>query len=44
MFSLGHIEEGLAQMREGFQSTLDAEIIQLRYAALLADVTGCRAT
>jgi predicted ATPase len=40
MFSLGHAQQGLAQMRQGFQATLEAEVIQLRYSALLAAAMG----
>ena len=40
LFSLGQVQQGLAQMRQGFQATLQAEMIQLRYAAILAEGLG----
>ena len=39
-FALGQVQEGLVQMRQGFQATLQAEMIQLRYAAILAEGLG----
>jgi len=40
LFSLGQKQQGLAQIRQGFQATLQAEVIQLRYAAIQAEGLG----
>ncbi len=40
MFSLGHRKKGVALARQGFEATLKVDMIQLRYATLLAEVVG----
>ncbi len=40
LFSLGQIQQGLADLRQGFEATLQAEMIQLRYATILAEGLG----